>query len=281
MTAPRDELVLCSATLFEDPVQAGPDALAVQVEAARAAGFSGISLWALHAAAAESAGRSSADVRETVLGSGLTVPIVEAVLPWDELDLAAALAAAEPIFELATAYGARYVIAVSMSPGFPPHDEAASRLRAVCQRAADHGLALAVEFLPWSGIADLASAWRLVASAGCSNLGIMIDCWHWQRQPGGPCPDVLSEIPPEFLPILQLSDAAATPDGDPLAECMRSRPLPGEGAVDIAGLLAVLREMGASPIVAPEVFNRELAREGADEMARRIYSASCRVLAGS
>ena len=46
--------------------------------------------------------------------------------------------------------------------------------------------AIAIEFLPWSAILDLATAWQLVQESGAANGGIVIDMLHRQRQPGGP-----------------------------------------------------------------------------------------------
>ena len=274
-------LVLCSATLLPDPTRPTPESLALQVDAAKAAGFAGISLWGLHEGVARRAGRSADEVRESILGAGLSVPMVEVLMPWDAADDAAAAAAAEPTLELAERYGAKYVLAVTMRPELPPLREAAPRLRGVCARAADRGLGVVVEFLPWTGIADLATAWELVQAAGCDNSGIMVDGWHWQRQPGGPCPDLLRSIPPEFLPIFQLCDAAADPvDENLVAETLAHRCLPGEGAVDLRALLAVFDEIGAKPLIAPEVFNSALAAGGAHDMARRIYDASARTLIG-
>ena len=72
------------------------------------------------------------------------------------------------------------------------------------------------EFLPWTGIPDLATAWRIVESAARENAGILLDTWHWQRQPGGPAVDVLRGIPGDRIPVLQVCDCRPEPEGDPL-----------------------------------------------------------------
>lgn len=280
--AKRDELILCAATLLPDPLRPDAASLELEVEAAQRAGFAGISLWSFHASVAASGGRSPEEVREFVLGSGLSVPMVEAILPWGAESDAAAIAQALPTLEMARDYGAQHVIAVTMDAEIRPVADSASRLRAVAEAAGDYGLGIAVEFLPWSGIPTLLSAWQLVESAGRDNAGIMVDGWHWKRQPGGPAPDVMRSIPGEVIVIHQLSDAGVEPEGavlsDAEAECMSVRALPGEGTVDQAQLLALLDEIGAAPILAPEVFNTDLAALGANEMARQIYDASVRVI---
>jgi sugar phosphate isomerase/epimerase len=260
--------------LMPDPTNPGPEGLAVQVAATKAAGFSGISLWRLHAEAAEASLGSPEAVRELVLGAGLRVPVVEAMMPWDEVDYGAAMTDIEPFLDLAQAYGAEQVLAVTMSTRPLEVGPAAKRLREICVRAADRGLGISIEFLPWSGIPDLETAWQIVETSGAENAGLLVDAWHWQRQPGGPCPDVLRGIPPDRFKIFQICDAAPEPQGDPIVECLKDRRLPGEGAVDLVGLVKLFEEIGAEPIIAPEVFNEALASAGAKEMAQSVRAAT-------
>jgi sugar phosphate isomerase/epimerase len=273
-----DDLILCSATLMLDPTDPGPGGLAIQVEATKAAGFAGLSLWRMHAEAAVASLGSPDVVRDFVLGAGLRVPIVEAMMPWDEVDYGAASTDIEPFLELAESYGSEHLLAVTMSTERLDVALAAKRLREVCDRAADRGLGIVIEFLPWSGIPDLATAWQIVESSGAENAGLLIDAWHWQRQPGGPSPDLLRSIPPDRFKIFQICDAADVPQQDPLEECLRDRRLPGDGAVDLRGLVALFDEIGATPIVAPEVFNRALASKGATAMAIAVRDATEKVL---
>jgi sugar phosphate isomerase/epimerase len=200
------------------------------------------------------------------------------MMPWDQLDYGAAKTDVEPFLELAEAYGAQHVLAVTMSTDRLEVASAGNRLREICARASDRGLGVAIEFLPWSGIPDLATAWRIVESSGADNAGLLIDGWHWQRQPGGPCPDLLRSIPPERIKIFQICDAAAESGGDSIEECLVDRRLPGEGVVDLQALVRVLDEMGARPILAPEVFNVSLARRGAVEMAHAVRKATIELL---
>ena len=146
-------VILCSATLLTDPMQPGGDALALQGEATAAAGFDGLSLWTLHHAAAVGAGASPEAVRAQVRDAGLSVPMVEAILPWASPDEKRALAAAEHAFSLAAEYGARYVVTVAMGADLPPLDAVVERYRRVCDAAAEHGLRPLIEFLPWTGFA--------------------------------------------------------------------------------------------------------------------------------
>src|SRR5262249_44447001 len=119
------------------------------------------------------------------------------------------------------------------------------------------GATVCVEHLPWTAIPDLASAWQLVEPLGPA-AGLLLDSWHWQRQPGGPNPGLLHAIPAERLTFVQLSDVSPDPLDDILTETMSGRLLPGEGAVDFPLFLDTITATGADPTVAVEVLNPTL-----------------------
>ena len=48
---------------------------------------------------------------------------------------------------------------------------------ALCDRAGPD-LTVALEFMPYSGMPDLATAWRVPQEAGRPNGGLIIDAWH-------------------------------------------------------------------------------------------------------
>jgi sugar phosphate isomerase/epimerase len=174
------------------------------------------------------------------------------------------------VLEFAAALGAHTVVACRLEAGLDPA-RAADGFAALCALAAEHGLRICVEFLPWSGIADLATAWRLVTDAGAPNGGILIDTWHWVRQPGGPDLDLLARIPGERIHYVQLGRAADERAENLFAEAMTAR-LPLAPAATPAGevvgaLFATLGKIGADPYVAVEVFNTDLAATGPAAMA--------------
>ena len=53
----------------------------------------------------------------------------------------------------------------------------------ICDKAGALGLNISLEFIPFGGIPTLASAVRLVEAVDRPNLGIVLDVWHWVRQP--------------------------------------------------------------------------------------------------
>jgi sugar phosphate isomerase/epimerase len=231
-------IAICTATLLADPLAAGAAEIREADEAAAAAGFTEASVWSHQL--------------DTV---ALKVGVVEAAMTWANADAATAAAEASTLAALVRQTGATKVMAVCLEPELADLDAARRNLTGLVE-AVD--AQVCVEFLPWSGIPDLATAWSLVEPTGA---GILLDTWHWVRQPGGPAFDLLATIPGERIGYLQLCDAAAEPAADVYTEAMTGRLLPGEGVVDFSAVRSALDAIGAMPYVAIEVFNPALVEE--------------------
>lgn len=280
MASPREEnLVLCNATLVGGALEVSVDQVKSIVSASAGAGFSGISFWGFHHQAAVAGGMSDDEVQALVTDAGLSVPIVESLIGWEGNDRASIDAQCVPTLDLAVRYGAKTVAGVVMGPTIGSWDATVTGWRTVGELAAERGLGICVEWLPWTGLPDIRSAWKLVQDTGLDNVGLVVDTWHWLRQPGGPDFDTLRQIPGDRIHCVQLDDATKEPVGDDvMGESMTNRLLPGDGDVEFAPLLAALDEIGADPIWAPEVFNLELLAQGPDEMAKKVAAATRRVL---
>jgi sugar phosphate isomerase/epimerase len=280
MPSARDEtLIMCNSTLIGGSMEITPDQLKQIVSATAGAGFSGVSLWAFHHQAAVAAGMTEDEVQAVHTDAGLSVPMVESLIGWETGDTAMIDAQCTGTLEVASRYGAKTVGSVVMGPSLESFDAAVSGFAYLGERAAERGLGVCVEWLPWTGLPDLKSAWKLVQDTGLDNVGLVVDTWHWLRQPGGPDLETLRQIPGDRIHCVQVDDAPITPAGDDtMMEAMTARLLPGEGDVDFTELFAVLDEIGADPVWAPEVFNLELMALGPDEMAKRVYAATRGVL---
>ena len=192
---------------------------------------------------------------------GLRLSVVEAAMGWAGGPSEAAREEAESMVAAAVEGGATKLVAVCLEPSMD-HGAAAEGLAMVVDTAWPRGVQVCVEFLPWSAIPDLATAWGLVQSLG-AGAGILLDSWHWQRQPGGPVPDLLAAVPGERIGYVQLCDAAPG-DGRSMDEAMAGRLLPGDGVVDFAALATQLAAIGATPVVATEIFNPALVAARGD-----------------
>lgn len=275
-------LGVCTAPLRSDPFSCSPDDLQSIISAAGLAGFRTASLWRMHYEMAKAGGMSDEELLHWLTEAELQVLVVEAGVEWANGVSPALDAEADALFSLAGLVGATHLLTVTMHEDEKVFDRAAAvaGLTHFADRAADAGLSLSIEWLPWTVLPTLTSAWQLIESVDRPNVGLVFDNWHWLRQPGGPQPDVLRTIPGDRVHLLQLCDAPAAADGPMLEETMTRRLLPGEGATDWAELARVLAEIGADPIVAPEPFNTQRAAQGPTVYAHAIADATRRVLAG-
>lgn len=280
MSPAREEnLILCNAPLVGGAMDVTPEQLKTIIDATADAGFGGVSLWAFHHLAAVGAGAKPEEVKAWHDDRGLSVPIVESLLGWETGDKAAIEEGCTPTLDVATLYGAKTVAGVVLAPEIESMDAAAEGLAHLAKLGADRGLGICIEWLPWSGLADIKTTWKLVQDAGANNVGIVFDTWHWVRQPGGPDLETLRQIPGDRIHCVQLDDTTVAGSGeDMMMESMTKRLLPGEGEVDWKSVLTTLDEIGADPIWAPEVFNSDLLAKGPVEMAKAIGVATRSVL---
>ena len=141
-------------------------------------------------------------------------------------------------------------------------------LGALADRAAGHGLRVQLEFLPWSPLATLDHAARIVAGVGRANCGVHVDVWHLVRSGGSV--DDLSTLDPALVGAVQLSDLAPEPWDDLFAETSSGRRLPGEGDGSAARAVVALSAAGVDAPVNLEVFSSELLTLAPADAAARL-----------
>src|SRR5579862_1130208 len=151
----------------------------------------------------------------------------------------------EAAIATAARLGASYVLVAGNDP-----DEArlTDRFGAFCDLAAAYELGASIEFMPWTDARDLVQAARIVATAGRDNGGVLIDPFHFSRSRSRI--EDIATIPSRRLHFMQFCDvpAAIPPTMDAIiAEARGERLFPGEGDVDLVGLLkAVPRDLPLS-----------------------------------
>jgi sugar phosphate isomerase/epimerase len=132
--------------------------------------------------------------------------------------------------------------------------------------------------MPWTDAKDLLQAARIVERTGRDNAGVLIDPFHFSRSRSRI--EDIATVPPSRLHFMQFCDvpAAIPPTMDAiLAEARAERLFPGEGGVDLLGLLrAVPRDIPLSVEVPTLTLAKTVA---AAERARRALAATKRVLA--
>jgi sugar phosphate isomerase/epimerase len=247
-----------------------------------AGGFRAITLWPDDVARARAAGIPLAEMKKQIDGCGLVVEGLDPLLRWlpDEV-IPAGIAAADEaeFYAIADALGPR---SLNLAQGFgasAPIDRAAEALAGVCDRAREHGLLVTLEYLPWSGIPDAASALAIVERCGRANAALMIDTWHTFRSGTGTAQ--LRALPGARIGNVQLNDAPSAPAANLVLETMEARLLPGEGAIPLVEWLRALREIGSRAPIGVEVFSKALGRLTPSEVGRRCGAAVRALLAAA
>jgi sugar phosphate isomerase/epimerase len=253
-----------------------------RVRAAAEAGFAAMGLYVGDYERLRAEGARDADLRAVLGQHGLRVVEIEALRGWSATgaERAAYLQAERSAFAMSDVLGPGHHVQV-IGPYTGTLDHAAEAFAGVCDRAAEHGLAAAIEFLPeMSNIPDAATAMQIVTRAGRANGGICLDCWHHFR--GANDDDMLRAIPAEAIFTVQLDDGPRQRvDPDYYTDCTRHRNVPGDGEFDLVGFLRLVGEMGVCLPLSVEVISVDLQPRPAGEVARRLAEATRAVVAAA
>ena len=112
-------------------------------------------------------------------------------------------------FEAAARLGAKVIQSIGADP-----DEArlTDNYAGLCAAAAPFGLTVDMEYMAMASVNSLEKARRLVANAGPSNGGLLVDCLHINRC--GTRVEEFLEVEPELIHLIQLCDGdAKAPEG--------------------------------------------------------------------
>lgn len=224
----------------------------------RAAGFDAISIWPRDAQ-----GLGTDEVRRAIHEAKLVVTDLEVMANWlpgqaDAEGMFAAMArptTPERMLPLAHDLGAATVSACDLVNVPLTALELSRHFARVCDMAVDHGVRIALEFVPTGAIRDLATAMEIVERADRANGGLMVDTWHFFRS--GSSLQTLAQVPGDRIFSVQLNDAAAKPEAD-LNLGMISRRLPGEGEFDLKGFMQAIAATGTIAPVGIEAFSAAL-----------------------
>lgn len=140
----------------------------------------------------------------------------------------------------------------------------------VVEQATRRGLAVTVEFIPGTGIPDLATALHIVEAIEDPALGILLDVWHLARS-SGTTADVAA-LPAASIGGMQISDRVAPAPGADYVP-MSARLLPGEGELPLDALLMAALTNSPGITVCAEIFNPDGADLPIEVVVRRTAAA--------
>lgn len=230
--------------------------IAERISAAAAAGIAGIGLYVGDWERQVADGMTTDRLQDLLDKNGVVLAEIEAIPIWDTqaagvertrrfLDLA---------WQLADRFGSRYLQVVG--PYEQPLDAAVERFGEICDRAADYGLKVGLEFLPFTNVRTATDAMDIVDGADRRNGGVCVDIWHHRR--GANDPSLIEAIPAEKVMAIQLNDGSMAPQLDDYKDdCLLNRVAPGDGEMHVAEFVAMLLRMGVS---AP--WSLEVCRQG-------------------
>lgn len=259
------------------PDNLGRFPLEERIEAAARAGYAGTGFWLGDLIAWQEQGRDYARLRRHLSDAGQQLVELEFLADWFAIGerRTRSDAARVELFRAAEALGARHA---KVMPPFLPDDPAgadlAGEFAALCAQAAEHGLMIGMEMLPFSTLPNLATALEMVAAANAPNGGLLIDIWHVMRS-GGTMADV-AQVPGRFIIAAELCDAMMAMQGSITEDTMRHRKLCGEGEFDVPGFIAALGMAGYDGPCGVEILSDDFRQLPLEEAAIRSFDTSIR-----
>ena len=263
-------LSLAALTVLE---LAPPD----MVRCAAAAGYSHVGLRVIPATPTEVSYATIGDtpvirdVLRRLSDTGVHVSDIEILRLTPDVDVRAFAA----VLETAARLGAPNALVAGNDPDF---SRLTANFAALCDLGAPLGIAMNIEPMPWTDVKNLQQGARLVADADKANAGVLIDALHFDRS--GNVPADIAAVPQTRLRYMQLCDAPGERPQDVetlLYHARAARLMPGDGELDLAG---ILRALPRDLPVSLEIPMQELARTvPAVERAKQMRAKALALLA--
>lgn len=256
--------VTLSGAGFAQPPRFG---FADRCRAAAAAGFDAVGLHATDPVVVD----GPDGVRRALDETGVRLGEIEFLAGW-----ARGLDAVDPevldtLVELAREFSPHHVTAGEFGAEAIDVRPAATTLRRLVDRFAEHGTLVAVEQFPWSGLRLTSTLAELLDLLG-DGAGAMLDVWH-HRNCGATPADL--ELIQDRVVAVQLNDGALVSD-DFLRHARADRRLPGDGALDVTGL--VVRRGGFDGAWCVEASDATLRSDSLRRAADRAHASASTVL---
>ena len=259
----------------DQPDNLGRFPLEQRIEAAARAGYAGTGFWLGDLLAWEQSGRDYAALKRLLADAGQRIVELEFLADWfaggerrDRSDAARA-----ELFRAADALRARHIkVMPPFLPDDPAGDDLAAEFTALCAQAAEHGVMIGMEMLPFSMLPNLGTALEMVAAADAPNGGLLVDIWHVMRS-GGTMEEV-AQLPGRFIIAAELCDAMTAMQGAITEDTMRHRKLCGEGEFDVPGFIRAMGRAGYDGPYGVEILSDDFRQLPLAEAVRRSFDSS-------
>ncbi len=241
-----------------------------RVKHAKEAGFEGIGLRAENYIDAKNAGVTDEMMLAILEKYDMEVTEVEYITAWGTKEdrTEAQQEKEQVIYHMARLFDVGHINCGLLE--MMPENEIVDALTELCERAGE--LIIGLEFMPYSGVPDLASAWRIVDACGKDNAMLILDTWHWAR--ARQTYDMIADIPVEKIVSVQMSDVIKLPYEQLRDESLHDRMPPGTGFGDTLGFARMLKEHGVNPrVISVETISDRMVATGVDNAANTVYKA--------
>lgn len=256
-----------------------PVPIAERLEAIAAAGYAGFGLIADDLAVVrDSIGFDG--LRSLSIAHGFSHVEIELIERWwiPRGDPGHTYGVRDLLFEAADALGPSFIkIGSENGPAFGDLDTLVDPLGELADQAVAHGTRIAIETMPFSGIATVPMGVELIAATAHPAVGLLVDAWHVFRA-GTSLDDLRAALPAGMVFGVELDDAAPDVVGTLFADTVDRRELCGEGSFDLAGLVEVLRDKGFDGPWGVEILSESFRRLPAAEALQRAAVTARKVL---
>ena len=246
-----------------------------RVEAISRIGFKGMGIW--HADLYKTLEtRSLAEMRQILDDNGIEHVELEFLFDWfldgekkkqSDLEKARLLDAAEALHARHLKVGDFFNTPTTV-------EKCAESFAALCRDAANAGIDVVFELMPFAMIDNLEDSLTMLEMADTPNGGLMIDTWHMVKM--GVSNDMLAQVPGKHVLGVELNDGwLQTPHGmDMNTETTQHRQFCGEGEFDMDGLLAAIRSIGYDGPYGVEVISKANRSLPLDVVAQKAWDTT-------
>ena len=169
-----------------------------------------------------------------------------------------------PVLDAAAELGAKHIIAQLPDP---ERKRATDRFARLCDLAKPLGIFVSLEFPHWTETGNLATAAKVVRDVKRSNAASWSTCCTWAARIRAT--EELARLPREWFRFAHVCDAAkeVPPTMEGIIRTARDeRQFPGEGGIDVRGILAAMPQDIPYALEIPRV-DTDHARSGPEEVA--------------
>lgn len=244
-----------------------------RVEAAAKAGFKGMGIWDADLAHTLQT-RSLKEMKQILDDNGMKYVELEFLRDWflDGERKKKSDIEKRKFFEAAEALQARHLKVGDFYKEKYSMPRVIESFAALCAEAAEHGIKIGFELMPFGMIDTLKDTLTMMEGAGAKNGGIFFDLWHVVKL-GIPYEEV-SRVPLKYIVAAEINDGTFTAPWSLHEDTIHHRRFCGEGEFDVKGFLAAVEKTGYSGPIGIEVLSQELRPLPLNEAVTKAFKTT-------